>query len=206
MRKQYTVEELTCPECGFVAVNANGLRGHRQFKHGVRPSGAQLPLQKQDLLVSESKLAQLLDERLGVVSEQVDELAGVVSELQQGFPSLLEQVNQRTSITEFPIPEQAAYLEHTLRRMSAEAAVTLLINAGKADMLRPATDVEVKEVEEQQPNGRTLAKLDALLDDIKPKKTKEEREDDAMVLGRKTGPGWKYLENLNTSIRTDIKD
>jgi len=74
MKKRYAIEEITCPECGFVAINANGLRGHRQFKHGVR-SSAQLPLQKQDLLISESKLEQLLDERLGAISEQVAELA-----------------------------------------------------------------------------------------------------------------------------------
>ena len=106
MKKQYTVEELTCPECGFVAHNANGLRGHRQFKHGVRPSGAQLPLQKQDLLVSESKLAQLLDERFGVISEQVNELSG---ELEQQATAL-EQLTKSdgAAITELQVRLNAA--------------------------------------------------------------------------------------------------
>lgn len=207
MRKvQYTVEELTCPECGFVAVNANGLRGHRQFKHGVRPSGAQLPLQKQDLLVSESKLQQLLDERLGVLSEQLDELAGVVGELQQGFPALLKQVNQRTSISEFPIPEQAAYLAETLRQLSAESAAVLLVNAGKADMLQAATDKEVQAVEEQQAKELEepgVSKLMAVLDEIKPKKTREEREEEAMIVGRTSKPGYKYLKAVNISILED---
>jgi chromosome segregation ATPase len=71
---KWSREELTCPECGFVATNPNGLRGHRQFKHGVRPGSAQLPLQQQDHLITESALEQRigeLEQQLGVSDEQL---------------------------------------------------------------------------------------------------------------------------------------
>jgi len=210
---QYTTEELTCPECGFVAINANGLRGHRQFKHGVRPSGAQLPLQKQDLLVSESKLAQLLDERFGTVSEQLNQLAGVVDELQVGFPRLLQQQNQR-SMTDFPLPEQARYLEHTLRTLDTEATAILLVHAGKADMMRPATDEEVSAVAAQQAKEsgedgdqqetERKAKAEAVFSAMTKMAEKEaKRKDEEVVIedGKRTGPGWRYLEHLDISIR-----
>ncbi len=58
--KKWTEEELTCPECGFVAKDRRGWNGHRQFKHGISASSTQMPKQEQDLLVTESKL----DERL----------------------------------------------------------------------------------------------------------------------------------------------
>jgi len=158
MRKRYEIEELTCPECGFVAVNANGLRGHRQFKHGVRPSGAQLPLQKQDLLVSESKLEQLLDERLGVISEQLAELAspeqlyGV-----QATQLIAEQVN--TQIKE-QLKEQLGDLvdEHLelvqIDRGLTEAEKEYLAELGtKIDLLTQRVD---KVVEQDNKNVRIV--------------------------------------------------
>ncbi len=202
MGKRYTVEELTCPECGFVAKNANGLRGHRQFKHGVRPSGAQLPLQQQDLLISESKLEQLLDERFSVVSEQLDGITGVVSELQEGFPSVVAELNQRSSITDFPIPEQYHYLVYALRNLDAEAATMLLAHAGKADMLRPATDEDVKEVEDQQAEEAETSKshdLAVVIAGLEAKASKP--KEPTIVKGKRTGSGWKYLKNIDMSIK-----
>jgi DNA-binding transcriptional MerR regulator len=91
---KWTKEELTCPECGWVAKNPNGLRGHRQFKHGVRASGAQLPLQEQDRLVTESVLEQRIDEALGEVIEQVgSEVAAIKQQLKQRAEQPLEQAN-----------------------------------------------------------------------------------------------------------------
>ncbi|GAI68839.1 unnamed protein product [marine sediment metagenome] len=197
---QYTIEELTCPECGFVAINANGLRGHRQFKHGVRPSGAQLPLQKQDLLVSESKLAQLLDERFGVVGEQINQLAGVVDELQVGFPRLLEQLNQPKRISDFPLSEQARYLEGALRTLDAEATAILLQHAGKADMLRPATDVVEGHIvdEDQQAKEADLAEFVA---EMTEKEAKRKAEELVIEDGKRDEPGWRYLSHLDISIK-----
>lgn len=89
---KWTQEELTCPECGWVAKNPNGLRGHRQFKHGVRASGAQLPLQEQDRLVTESVLEQRIEESLGEVIEQVgSEVAAIKQQLKQLAEQPLEQ-------------------------------------------------------------------------------------------------------------------
>ncbi len=91
---KWTQEELTCPECGWVAKNPNGLRGHRQFKHGVRASGAQLPLQEQDRLVTESVLEQRIEESLGEVIEQVgSEVAAIKQQLKQLAEQPLEQPN-----------------------------------------------------------------------------------------------------------------
>ncbi len=91
---KWTQEELTCPECGWVAKNPNGLRGHRQFKHGVRASGAQLPLQEQDRLVTESVLEQRIEESLGEVIEQIgSEVAAIKQQLKQLAEQPLEQPN-----------------------------------------------------------------------------------------------------------------
>lgn len=54
-KKQYI-----CPECGFAAKSAAGLRGHRQFKHGIAPSLPLLPNKQQDRLVTRSELERLL--------------------------------------------------------------------------------------------------------------------------------------------------
>ena len=42
------IEELTCPECGFVARNAKGLRKHLQLKHGMYQDELHLPPVKPD--------------------------------------------------------------------------------------------------------------------------------------------------------------
>ncbi|MFC2068250.1 hypothetical protein ACFLTP_04510 [Chloroflexota bacterium] len=69
------VEQRTCPECSFIARNVNGLRGHRQFKHGVKPAGMhQVMLEQQPKrLVTEDMLEQL-EERFIAASEWEDVL------------------------------------------------------------------------------------------------------------------------------------
>ena len=53
-------KENICTECGFAAKSAAGLRGHRQFKHGIAPSLPLLPNKQQDRLVTRSELERLL--------------------------------------------------------------------------------------------------------------------------------------------------
>ena len=191
MRKvQYTVEELTCPECGFVAVNANGLRGHRQFKHGVRPSGAQLPLQKQDLLVSESKLEQLLDERFSVISEQVDALSGELGQLAEaakGDGAAIAELQERLSTAErktlddFTHGEKAEFIIPWMQGLDAEDFVRLALETGHDAQLVPAADPEA------------VAKLTEIM--------KRATQEPNIIQGKTDRPGYKYLEHLNLSIR-----
>ena len=191
MRKvQYTVEELTCPECGFVAVNANGLRGHRQFKHGVRPSGAQLPLQKQDLLVSESKLEQLLDERFSVISEQVDALSGELGQLAEAakgdgaaIAELQERLSaaERKTIEDFSSREKAEFVIPWMQGLSGEDFVRLALETGHDAQLVPATDPEM------------VGKIAEIM-------RKQEREEAKVVRGRTDLPGYRYLENIDLSV------
>jgi len=198
MRKvQYTVEELTCPECGFVAINANGLRGHRQFKHGVRPSGAQLPLQKQDLLVSESKLAELLDERLGVISEQVNELAGEVEQLAgaaKGDGAAITELQGRLSaaerkgIEDFSAREKAEFFVPWMRRLDPEEFAYLSQETGHEVQLVPAADPEL-----------VAAMAETFQRQAEEAKARGEKP--RTVLGKTSKPGYKYLKVLNLSVR-----
>jgi len=199
---------VQCDICGKECKTAQGLAGHKRFKHGVAP-GPQLPLEKHDLLITDSKLERLLDERFSVVSDQLDELAGSVGELQLGLPSVVEQLNRRRSITDFSMPEQVAFLEGTLRGLDAEATAILLINAGKEDMLQHATDEEVAEVEARQKAEEAGVKpsptkadkeLVEWIKELWEKKAKVAEEENAVV-GEVKKPGWKYLPRLNISIR-----
>ena len=157
-RKRYTVEELTCPECGFVAVNANGLRGHRQFKHGVCPSGAQLPLQKQDLLVSENKLEQLLDERFALVSEQLDALSAPeqqaialeqLAEAAKGDGAAITELQERLSaakrktIDDFSPMEKAEFVIPWMQGLDPEDFVRLALRTGHEAQLVEVNDPAV---------------------------------------------------------------
>lgn len=191
MRKQYTVEELTCPECDFIAVNANGLRGHRQFKHGVRASGAQLPLQKQDLLISESKLEQLLDERFGVISDQVNELSG---ELQQqveeakgdsaAITELQERLDaaERKTIDDFSQREKAEFVIPWLQGLDAEDFFKLASGTGHDVVPDPAVVTVLAET------------FDKPVEQV-------EEPDESLIQGKTELPGYKYLENLDVSIK-----
>lgn len=197
MRKvQYTIEELTCPECGFVAVNANGLRGHRQFKHGVRPSGAQLPLKTQDLLVSESKLEQLLDERFGVISKQVDALSGELEQLAEvakgdgaAITKLKERLNaaERKTIDDFSEMEKARFVIPWMQGLDAEEFVRLALVTGH--------DAQLVEVNDP-------AVVSVLAESFRrQEEEKQAEEEKAKVLrGRTDLPGYRYLEYVNLSV------
>ncbi len=88
-------KELICPECGQTGFgSAAGLRGHRQFKHGVPPSSPQLPLEQQDRLITESVLEQRIEQALGEFIEQVgSEVAAIKQQLKQLAEQPLEQPN-----------------------------------------------------------------------------------------------------------------
>lgn len=197
MRKvQYTVEELTCPECGFVALNANGLRGHRQFKHGVRASGAQLPLQKQDLLISESRLAQLLDERFGVISEQVDALSGELDQLAEAakgdgaaIAALQERLDaaEGKTIEDFSSMEKAKFVVPWLQGLSGEDFVRLSLETGH--------DAQLVEV----PDPEAVAKVTEIMKEQAEQAKAEENP--KIIEGKTDKPGYKYYSYLDISMR-----
>jgi cell shape-determining protein MreC len=94
MVEQAVKPELVCPECGWRAKNRAGLNGHRQFKHGIRPT-AQLPLEPLDRLVTETGLANELmkfDARLFQATQQLAEQQG---QLKQQFEELKQQLDNR---------------------------------------------------------------------------------------------------------------
>lgn len=186
MKKQYTIEELTCPECGFVAINANGLRGHRQFKHGVRPSGAQLPLQKQDLLISESKLEQLLDERFGVISEQVDTLTGELEQLAEAakgdgaaITELQERLGaaERKTIDDFSAREKAEFVVPWLRGLDPQDFFILARETGHDVIPDPAVVTILAETFQEQAEKKNI------------------------IQGKTDLPGYRYFGYLNLSVR-----
>jgi len=120
MVEQQQIQKLTCPECGWIAKNRAGLNGHRQFKHGIRPT-AQLPLEEHDRLVSESRLADALmgldarlyeaieqvSERLGQLREQVDQQLGQLKEQVDQGASTLKQLNSITREQQLRLNEVA---------------------------------------------------------------------------------------------------
>ena len=178
---KWTKEQLTCPECGFVAKDKRGLNGHRQFKHGVHPT-AQLPLQKQDLLVSESKLEQLLDERFAVVSEQLDELVSKMDLLTQRIDKIVEQENRNT-------------------RMVNE---NFLEWGNKVYLLFQALD---KHTHSKLTGGATMESEAAKLIDAEVRVADKHRgelpgpEEPNIIQGKTAKPGYRYLEHLNLSVR-----
>ena len=130
MAKRYTVEELTCPECGFVAKNANGLRGHRQFKHGARPSGTQLPLQEQDRLVSESRLEQVLEQEIeelmdGVMVPAIEKVRSEVVAIKQQLKEFAEQRLEQPNLT--TLANKVSELAQRLRQAEAQLDSTVAV-------------------------------------------------------------------------------
>ena len=183
---KWTKEQLTCPECAtqgveFVAKDMRGLNGHRMFKHGVHPT-AQLPLQKQDLLVSESKLEQLLDERFAVVSEQLDELVSKMGLLTQRIDKIVEQENRNT-------------------RMVNE---NFLGWGNKVYLLFQALD---KHTHSKLTGGATMESEAANLIDAEVRVADKHRgelpgpEEPNIIQGKTAKPGYQYLEHLNLSVR-----
>lgn len=192
---KWTEEEMTCPECAaqgirWVAKNPNGLRGHRQFKHGVLPSSSgQLPLQRQDLLISESKLEQLLDERFGVISEQVNELAGELEQLAEAakgdgaaITELQERLSaaERKSIEDYSSREKAEFIIPWMQGLEAEDFVRLALETGHEAQLVEVNDPAVVAVLAQSFNRSAEPKI---------------------ITGKTDRPGYKYLENLDLSVR-----
>ncbi len=199
---KWTQEELTCPECGQVFRDKRGLNGHRMFKHGVHPSAPQLPLQKQDLLISESKLEQLLDARFAVISEQVDALTGELEQLTKatkGDGAALALLDERVtaaeskSIDDFTAREKAEFLIPWMQELSGEDFVRLAINTGHDAQLVPAVAPELakKVAETFRQQGEEA-------------KAKAEKEPD-IVQGKVAASGWKYLEHMDVSVREGAK-
>lgn len=186
---KWTKEELTCPECGFVAKDKRGLNGHRQFKHGVHPT-AQLPLQKQDLLVSQSKLEQQLDERFAVISEQVDALNGSMQELAEAANSKGERIlaleqrlsaAERKTMDDFTPREKAEFVIPWMQGLDAEDFVRLALETGHEAQLVPANDPAAVSI---------LAEI-----------MRKQSEAPKVIQGRTTRKGYKYLEHLKLSVK-----
>jgi len=180
---KWTEEELTCPECAaegshWVAKNPNGLRGHRQFKHGVLPSSTgQLPLQQQDLLVSESKLAELLDERFGVISDQVNELSGELEQLAKSDGELQVRLSaaERKTIEDFSSREKAEFVIPWLESLDEQDFFTLARRTGHDVVPDPAVVTVLAE-------------------------TFNEPAPESIIKGKTDLPGYRYFENLNLSV------
>lgn len=132
MRK-WTKEELTCPECGFVAKDKRGLNGHRQFKHGVHPSAPQLPLEKQDLLISESKLEQRLNEleyKLGFGEAQQE--SSLPSALDRLLRSRQEPITERVARQ----AQQLSTIEEQLKAPTSSSEFRKLVAGLRADLAK----------------------------------------------------------------------
>lgn len=180
---KWTTEQLTCPECGFIAKDMRGLNGHRQFKHGVHPAAPQLPLQKQDLLVSESTLERILDQRFSTISEQLNTLTGAVTELRDCEVAELQErlrAQEQRRINDFDEHAQALYLIEALYKLDVETVRTLLEKADKSDILQTPLDPELSKW-----IGELLTKDDG----------------PGWVDGRKEEPGWKYYDALKISVK-----
>lgn len=197
---KWTKEQLTCPECAaqgteFVAKDMRGLNGHRMFKHGVHPSAPQLPLMKQDLLISESRLEQLLDARFAVISEQVDALSGKLEQQGEQQGNRSEQLEQRLAaaecktIDDFTPREKAEWLIPWMHGLSGEDFVRLALETGHEARLVPAVDPEA-----------VAAIAETFKRQAKEAKAKAEDEP-TTIQGKTTKPGYKYLEHLNLSVQ-----
>jgi len=193
----WTQEELTCPECGRVFKDMRGLKGHRQFKHGIRQS-AQLPLEKQDLLVNESKLEQLLDARFAVITEQLDALSGEqpgalsgeqleqLEQLQQQVKDLTERLDaaERKSIDDFGPREKAEFLIPWMRELSDADFMRLSVGTGHYVIPDPGV-VEVVD-------PKALAAIAETFQELAP---------ESVVQGKTDLPGYRYFETINLSVR-----
>lgn len=195
--RNWTVEELTCPECGFVAKDKRGLNGHRQLKHGVHPSAAQLPLQKQDLLISESKLEQLLDARFAVISEQVDALSGELEQLAKCDGAAITELQERLSaaerktIDDFSSMEKAEFVIPWMQGLSGEDFVRLALETGH--------DAQLVEVADSEAVAKVAEIMRRQEEEAKAKAKAE--EDPQTIQGKTSKPGYRYLENLDLSVK-----
>ena len=223
----YTVEELTCPECGFVAKDRRGLNGHRQFKHGIHPS-AKSPPRKLDLLVSESKLEQLLDARFAFFTDRLDALnsqerldgvsateqmiekinAQIVEQLHD-FDERLELVQIDQGLTEAD-KESLASLESEFANLKTGVNKLVQTINNNVEMVNTKFRVwgdkvsrlfQLIDSHSHYENG-TL-KIPELLDAevaLADKRVGDLPGDDIRP-GKVGKKGWKYLEILNLSIK-----
>ena len=227
---KWTKEQLTCPECAaqsveFVAKDMRGLNGHRMFKHGVHPT-AQLPLQKQDLLVSESKLEQLLDERFAVVSEQLDALSalGQGSALMAQLQQQLKDLDERLELSEVDrglTEAEKEQLDELVSKMGLltqridkigeqENRNTRMVNenflgwGNKVYLLFQALD---KHTHSKLTGGATMESEAANLIDAEVRVADKHRgelpgpEEPNIIQGKTAKPGYRYMEHLNLSVR-----
>lgn len=119
-------KEYICSECGFAAKSAAGLRGHRQFKHGIPPSLPLLPSERRDRLVTRSELEQLLG--LAGEQEQPSSLKGVgldlrdrsdaITKLRQWTKDLDRRIKQLE--IDAAIVKRLAQLEQRIRQLPEE--------------------------------------------------------------------------------------
>lgn len=193
---KWTEQELTCPECAaegirWVAKNPNGLRGHRQFKHNVLPSSSgQLPLQKQDLLVTDAKLKQLLDERFSVISEQVDALSGELEQLAKGDGAAITELQERLSaaerksIDDFTGREKAEFVIPWLQGLDEQDFFTLARETGHDVVSDPAVVTVLAEIFRKQ-----------------EEEAKAAGEEPKIIQGKTTRKGYRYLEHLDLSVK-----
>ena len=188
-------KEYTCPECRQTGFKSPaGLRGHRQFKHGVRPSGAQLPLEQQDLLVTESKLEQLLNERFAFISGHVDALGDDLQQLTEAANSAQQQRDEqivvleqrlseaeRKAIDDFTPREKAEFIIPWMQGLNGEDFVRLALETGHEAQLVPTADPEA------------VTKVAEVM-------RRQEREEAKVIQGKTELPGYRYLENLDLSV------
>ena len=161
MGKRYSIKELTCPECGWVAKNANGLRGHRQFKHGVLPisskglqrvEGRVLP----DELATESSLRRRLrerDERLGFAKPDAQErllssaASAPITDSVRRISSKLATLKQQQSIaaSSAELRKLAAELKADVARIRDSISCVFVAIGGTNEELKRQAIKEIKD-------------------------------------------------------------
>jgi len=154
---------------------------------------------KQDLLISESKLKQLLDARFAVISEQVDALSGELAEQvktlsdeqQQGEQQgeLIKQLEQRVAaaesrtIDDFSGREKAEFVMPWLEGLDDQDFFKLARNTGHDVVSDPAV-------------------VSVLAETFKKQAEEQKAEEEPIFIkGKTTKPGYRFLEPLNLSVR-----
>ena len=108
------IEQRTCPECGFVAKNVNGLRGHRQFKHGIPPASRQVAkLEQPERLIIDDIMEQL-QERFVTVSDW-DQVLTDICDSHAALRDRVKLLEQKVAAT----PAQIQQLSSKLANLAA---------------------------------------------------------------------------------------
>ena len=126
-----TIEERTCPECGFVAKNLNGLRGHRQFKHGIRSSGSQLPmLEEQPVhLITDEVFEQRMADAIEMLDTEIERQvvarlgdaggATALHELQARVDKIDQETRKFADTIRAKLSTDTGGLSHQLQQLTA---------------------------------------------------------------------------------------